>query len=82
MNDYKLGFDDGIDFVMSYLEEQIKKAQELMRSGYWDAADDVLEQLISKAKHMENQLEEMKAQVKSQKNIIKQMDRRIMARDR
>jgi len=64
------------------LEADIREAQKLMRSGYWDAADDLLEQMLSKALHLQNQVEELKAQVKQQKMTIKQMDRRIMANDR
>lgn len=67
---------------MTKLEQQIREAQKLMRSGYWDAADDLLEQMLSKVLHLENQVEELKAQVKQQKMTIKQMDRRIMAGDR
>ena len=67
---------------MSKLEQKIREAQKLMRSGYWDAADDLLEQMLSKAIHLDNQVEELKAQVKQQKMTIKQMDRRIMAGDR
>lgn len=67
---------------MRNLEADIREAQKLMRSGYWDAADDLLEQMLSKALHLQNQVEELKAQVKQQKMTIKQMDRRIMANDR
>ena len=64
------------------VEDQIREAQKLMRSGDWDAADDLLEQLLSKAIHLESQVEDLKAQVKKHKMTIKQMDRRIMAGDR
>jgi phage shock protein A len=67
---------------MTKIEQQLREAQNLMRSGYWDAADDLLEQMLSKLLHLENQVDELKAQVKQQKMTIKQMDRRIMANDR
>lgn len=63
---------------MVTLEDDIKKAQTLMRSGYWDAADDLLEQIISKAKHLDQQVDRLKAENKQHKATIKQMDRRIM----
>ena len=63
---------------MVTLEDDIKKAQALMRSGYWDAADDLLEQVISKARHLTQQVERLKAENKQHKATIKQMDRRIM----
>ena len=67
---------------MSKVEEQMREAQKLMRSGYWDAADDLLETLISKVVFMETQVADLKAQIKENKKTIKQMDRRIMAGDR
>ena len=67
---------------MSKIEEQMREAQNLMRCGYWDAADDVLERLISKVVHLESQVDILKEQVKNNKATIRQMDRRIMARDR
>ena len=67
---------------MSKVEEQMRQAQKLMREGYWDAADDLLESLISKVVFMETQVADLKAQIKQQKMTIKQMDRRIMAGDR
>ncbi len=67
---------------MRSLEADIKEAQKLMRTGYWDAADDLLEQMLSRVIHLQNQVDELKAQVKQQKMTIKQMDRRIMANDR
>lgn len=67
---------------MRSLEADIKEAQKLMRTGYWDAADDLLEQMLSRVIHLQNQVDELKAQVKQQKMTIKQMDRRIMAGDR
>ena len=63
---------------MVTLEDDIKKAQALMRSGYWDAADDLLEQVISKARHLNQQVDRLKAENKQHKATIKQMDRRIM----
>lgn len=63
---------------MVTLEDDIKKAQALMRSGYWDAADDLLEQSISKIKHLTQQVDRLKAENKQHKATIKQMDRRIM----
>ncbi len=67
---------------MSKLEQQLRETQKLIRSGYWDAANDLLEQMLSKVVHLENQVDDLKAQVKQQKMTIKQMDRRIMANDR
>ena len=67
---------------MRSLEADIKEAQKLMRTGYWDATDDLLEQMLSRVIHLQNQVDELKAQVKQQKMTIKQMDRRIMAGDR
>lgn len=67
---------------MSKVEEQIREAQKMMRSGYWDAADDLLEQLLSKVIHLESRVEDLKQQVTKHKMTIRQMDRRIMAGDR
>ena len=67
---------------MSKVEEQMREAQKLMREGYWDAADDLLETLVSKVVFMETQVADLKAQIKENKKTIKQMDRRIMAGDR
>ena len=67
---------------MSKVEEQMREAQKLMREGYWDSADDLLETLVSKVVFMETQVADLKAQIKENKKTIKQMDRRIMAGDR
>lgn len=67
---------------MSKVEAQMREVQKLMRSGYWDSADDLLETLISKVVFMETQVAEMKEQIKENKKTIRQMDRRIMAGDR
>lgn len=67
---------------MRSLEADIKEAQKLMRAGYWDSADDLLEQIMSKAIALDAQIEKLKSENKQHKATIKQMDRRIMAGDR
>lgn len=63
---------------MQELSKDILEAQRLMRAGYWDAADDLLDQVLAKAKHMDQKIQMLKAENKQHKLTIRNMDRRIM----
>ena len=49
-----------------------------MRSGYWDAADDLLEQVVGKVAYMETELDKLRSEAKAHKAIVRKMNKRIM----
>ena len=63
---------------MDKAKDKIREAQRLMRSGYWDAADDLLEQVVGKVAYMETELDKLRAEAKAHKAIVRKMNKRIM----
>ena len=58
--------------------DKIREAQKLMRSGYWEAADDLLEQVLGKVVYMETELAKLRAEAKAFKATVRKMNKRIM----
>ena len=63
---------------MDKAKDKIREAQRLMRSGYWDAADDLLEQVVGKVAYMETELDKLRSEAKAHKAIVRKMNKRIM----
>ena len=63
---------------MDKAADKIREAQKLMRSGYWDVADDLLEQVLGKVAYMETELAKLRTEAKAFKATVRKMNKRIM----